>query len=141
MIDNINNGDKKIDVDNDVNKKKIRRNKKELFEKEREKIILKLNEIIKLEEKNNTVIYDDLVENIELKQYLIDNVELIKKYYSCSGWGYFTTHLHGNIPKDEVTLMKAIYKSENYKIASRSKSMIRGDIKKQCSELHFIKSK
>ena len=49
------------------------------------------------------------------------------------------TNLHVDIPKDEVTLMKAIYKNENYKIASRSKSMIFGDIEKQCSELHFIK--
>ena len=53
---------------------------------------------------------------------------------------FFTTHLHGNIEKDEVTLMKSIYKNDGYKIASKSKTMIRHDgIKKKCTALYFIK--
>ena len=135
----INNLDKNTD-DNNSNNKKVRRNKEQFFSVERKEIISKLNDIIKLEKNNNFVIYDDLVENIELKEYLINNVELIKKYYSCSGWGYFTTHLHGNIKKDEVTLMKSIYKNDGYKITSKSKTMVRHDgIKKKCTELYFIK--
>ena len=63
----------------------------------------------------------------------------VKKYYSCSNWGYFTTHLHGDIKKDEVTLMRAIYKDDEYKIASKLKTMVRNGIKKKCTELYFIK--
>ena len=121
------------------NNKKIRRNKKELYYIERKMIINKLSEIIKLEENNNAVFYDDLVENMELKEYLINSVELIRKYYSCASWGYFTTHLHGNIKKDEVTLMRSIYKNDGYRIASKLKTISKNGIKKKCTELYFIK--
>ena len=99
------------DVTNNEIKKKVRKNKKQLFAIERKIIIDKLKEIIKLEENNNIVIYDDLIENIELKDYLINNIDLIKKYYSCSSWGYFTNHLHGIYEQNEITLMKSLYKS------------------------------
>jgi len=139
MNQSFNNSDNSTDDIVSKNKIKIRRNKKELFSIERKLFISKLNDIIQLEKNNNSVIYDDLVENIELKQYLIDNVELIKKYYSCSNWGYFTTHLHGNIPKNEVTLMKSIFKNEGFNITSKSKTIIRHDgIKKICTLLYFI---
>ena len=106
-------------INNDLNNesnKKVRRNKKQLFTVERKIIVDKLKEIIKLEENNNMILYDDLVENIELKEYLINNTDLIKKYYSCSSWGYFTNHLHGIFEQNEITLMKSIYKEDGYKI-------------------------
>jgi len=134
----INNLDKNTDDNNSQNKKKVRRNKKQLFVVERKKIIDKLSEIIKLEENNNVVVYDDLVENMELKEYIIENVDNIKKYYTCSKWGYFTCQHHG-YEKDEVTLMRAIYKDDGYKIASKLKTMVRNGIKKKCTELYFIK--
>ena len=129
-------------INNDLNNesnKKVRRNKKQLFTVERKIIVDKLKEIIKLEENNNMILYDDLVENIELKEYLINNTDLIKKYYSCSSWGYFTNHLHGIFEQNEITLMKSIYKEDGYKIISRQKILLRNDIKKQCLELYFIK--
>ena len=139
METSINNSDNNIDDNNSQNKKKVRRNKKQLFVVERKAVIDKLSEIIKLEENKNVVVYDDLVENMELKEYLVDNVENIKKYYSCSNWGYFTNHLHGIIEKNEITLMKSIYKDEKYKIISCQKTLLRNNIKKQCLELYFIK--
>ena len=133
------NSDKNTDDNNSESKKKVRRNKKQLFVVERKAIIDKLSKIIKLEENNNVVVYDDLVENMELKEYIIENIENIKKYYSCSGWGYFTNHLHGILDKNEITLMKSIYKDEGYKIISRQKTLLRNNTKKQCLELYFIK--
>ena len=128
-----------IDDNNSNNNKKNRRNKKQLYYVERKIIINKLSEIIKLDENNNAVFYDDLVENMELKEYLINSLELIKKYYSCASWGYFTIHLHGNIKKDEVTLIKSIYKNDGYRIASKLKTISKNGIKKKCTELYFIK--
>ena len=139
MDSSINNSNNNIDDNNSHNNKKIRRNKKQLFVVERKVIIDKLSEIIKLEENNNVVIYDDLVENIELKEYIIQNIENIKKYYRCSNWGYFTNHLHGILDKNEITLMKSIYNDEGFKIISRQKTLLRNNIKKQCLELYFIK--
>ena len=95
MDTSINNSDNNIDDNNSQNKKKVRRNKKQLFVVERKAIIDKLSHIIKLEENKNVVVYDDLVENMELKEYIIENIENIKKYYTCSKWGYFTCQHHG----------------------------------------------
>ena len=101
-------------------------------------IINKLSEIIKLEENNNAVFYDDLVENMELKEYLINSVEF-RKYYYCASQGYFTTYLHVNIKKDEVTSTRSIYKNDGYRIASKLKTISKNGIKKKCTELYFIK--
>ena len=137
MAETLNNSDNNIDDNNSQNKKKVRRNKKQLFVVERKAIIDKLSQIIKLEENKNVVVYDDLVENMELKEYLIDNVENIKKYFSCSNWAYMTAHLH-NIEKNEVSLMKAMFKDDGYKILSNQKTLTRKNIKKVYTELHFI---
>jgi hypothetical protein len=138
METSINNSDNNIDDNNSHNNKKVRRNKKQLFVVERKEIIDKLSEIIKLEENKNVVVYDDLVENMELKEYIIENIENIKKYYTCSKWGYFTCQHHG-YEKDEVTLTRAIYKDEGYKILSSQKTSTRKNIKKVYTELHFLK--
>ena len=138
METSINNSDNNIDDNNSQNKKKVRRNKKQLFVTERKVIIDKLSHIIKLEENNNVVVYDDLVENMELKEYIIKNIENIKKYFSCSNWAYMTSHLH-NIEKNEVSLMKAMFKDDGQKILSNQKTLTRKNIKKVYTELHFIK--
>ena len=54
-----------------------------------------------------------------------DNAEYIKKIYSASTWIYYTAHLHGSVKKNEITLMKSIYKDHG--------------IKKKCTILHFLK--
>ena len=123
-----------------IDKKKIRRNKKELYATERSILISKLNNILKLEQNNYALIYDDLVENDELNNFLNDNADYIKKIYSASCWVFYTAHLHGNIKKNEITLMKSIYKDHGYKFASRSKTIMRDNgIKKKCTVIHFIK--
>ena len=134
-----NNSDKNTDDNNSESKKKVRRNKKQLFVLERKAIIDKLSHIIKLEEKNNVVVYDDLVENMELKEYIIENIECIKKYYTLSNTAYFTAHHHG-LEKNEISLMKAIFKNSDIKIMSKLRTVERpGNIKKVCTEYHFFK--
>lgn len=130
-----------VSKDNDgVNKKKVRRNKKELYALERNLLISKLDNILELEKNNYAIIYEDLIENAELKKFLNENAECIRKYYCSSGWLYFIPHLHGNVKKNEITLMKSIYKDHGYKFASRSKTIMRDNgIKKKCTLIHFIK--
>ena len=139
MAETINNSDNNIDDNNSQNKKKVRRNKKQLFVVERKAIIDKLSHIIKLEENNNVVIYDDLVENMELKEYIVSNIENIKKYYTLCNTAYFTAHHHG-LEKNEVSLMKAIFKNSDIKIMSKLRTVERSEnIKKVCTEYHFFK--
>ncbi len=137
MAETINNSDNNIDDNNSQNKKKVRRNKKQLFVVERKEIIDKLSQIIKLEENKNVVVYDDLVENMELKEYIIENVENIKKYFSCSSWAYMTAK-HHNLELNEVTFMKALFKDNGYKIVSNQKTLTRKNIKKVYTELIFL---
>ena len=66
---------------------------------------------------------------MELKEYIIENVELIKKYFSCSSWAYMTAK-HHNLELNEVTFMKALFKDNGYKIVSNQKTLTRKNIKK-----------
>ena len=91
--------------------------------------IEKINNTIGLNETKNNVIYNNLCENEELKKYLTENLDLIKKYYMCCEWSYFTAHLHDYVP-NEVSLMKSIYKSHGYIITSKSKTLTINNIKK-----------
>ena len=115
-------------------------NKKELFKAERAEFISKINDIIKIEENNYAILYEDLIENNELKNFLIDNMELIRRIYASGSWGYVICHLNGTLKKNEVNLMKSIYKDDGYKFASKIKILSRnGGIKKKHTQIHFIK--
>ena len=140
VIDNFNNTDVNDNTNNSETKKKNRRSKQKLYTEERKMFIEKINNIIGVNETKNNVIYNDLCENEELKKYLTENLDLIKKYYMCGEWSYFTAHLHDYLP-NEVSLMKSIYKSHGYIITSKSKTLTKNGIKKKHTELYFIKSK
>ena len=127
------------DIDTN-NKKKVRRNKKKFYVEERNLLISKLDNLLNIEQNNFAIVYDDLVENTELINFLNDNAEYIKKIYSASAWIYYTAHLHGSVKKNEITLMKSIYKDHGFKFASSSKTILRDNgIKKKCTILHFLK--
>ena len=129
-----------VSDDNDSENRKKRRNKKELFKAERAEFISKINDIIKIEENNYAILYEDLIENDELKNFLIDNMELIRRIYASGSWGYVICHLNGTLKKNEVNLMKCIYKDDGYKFASKIKILSRnGGIKKKHTQIHFIK--
>ena len=133
-----NNNDSTIKIDDNNNEiKKNRRNKKELFKIEREEIINKIIEIMKIKENNYKIINDDFISNIELKNYIIENIDSIKKYYAFSKIGYFTCHHHG-YDKNEFTLAKAIFKNHGYTIVSKKKTLEINGIKKKYKELYFI---
>ncbi len=125
-------------VESDTNnKKKVRRNKKKFYVEERNLLISKLDNLLNIEKNNFAIVYDDLVENTELINFLNDNAEYIKKIYSASAWVYYNPH---HVKKNEITLMKSIYKDHGYKFASSSKTILRDNgIKKKCTILHFLK--
>ena len=139
IVDNTdNNKDVNINTNSNENIKKHRRSKEELYTEERKMIIENINVLIGLNKNKYSVIYADLTENEELKNYLITNLDLIKKYYMCGTWSYFVSHLH-KYEKNEVSLMKSIYKSDGFIITSKSKTLVKNNIKKNYTELYFIK--
>jgi hypothetical protein len=52
------------------NKKKVRRNKKKFYVEERNLLISKLDNLLNIEKNNFAIVYDDLVENTELINFL-----------------------------------------------------------------------
>ena len=80
----------------------------------------------------------DLERNDKLKNYFHENIEKIKKYYKCGTWGYFSDEpIKGQ--GNEIGLLKAIYKNDNYDIASKRIMCEKDGIKKSRTELLFIK--
>ncbi len=101
------------DNDNISNsKKKIRRNKKLYFEKERNEIVDNLINFINNSKDGEYIFLIDLQHNEQLIKYINDNVENIKKWYRCSSWGYFVSE-NNNQQSCEITLMKSILKDLN----------------------------
>ncbi len=106
--DNINENNKRC---------KKRSTKKEMYSNEREEIIKELNDIISINKNNEIVLYD-LERNEKVKEYLKNNISNIQKYYKCGTWGYFSDD-----PKkgsgNEITLLRSIYKNDDYDILSK----------------------
>ena len=124
------------DSDN-YDKKKIRRNKKLLFEKERNDILEQLIKLIKFNS-DNSILFIQLQDNLELKKYLKNIIDDIQKIYRCSSWGYFVSLNNGKI-SDEITLLKAIFKNHGYIIFSKDITTEYNNIKKRYTKLFFTK--
>ena len=115
---------------------KIRRNKKQLFNNERNNIINKLNSIIGLDINNNSVLLVELYKNSALIEYLNQIKDDIKKYYKCCRWGYFVYENNGK-KGDEITLLRAIYKDHNYTIPTKEVLINYDGVKKSILNYFF----
>ena len=124
---------------NDNNKRQKRtRNrpcKNERFENERKELIKELERLMGLSEGVRGVLLYDLEHNEELKSYLIEKVPEIKRLYRYGSWNYFKE----NDNKDEIGLLKSIFKDSKYLITNKKKVVERGGIKKQYNDLYFLK--
>ena len=120
-----------------VKKVRNRPSKTERYIEERKEIINKLNELTRLNEKNNVFLYE-LKKNENLKVNIVAMVPLIKKYYKTCLWGYFSNHKKKKMG-DEIALLKAIYKNENYDILAKRVLHDDGIEKKLQTLLYFIK--
>jgi hypothetical protein len=102
---------------NNIKQKRNKPTKKKLYEQERNNIINNLNNIIPFNE-DHSVLFDNINNSNELKQYINDNIDNIKKFYACSNWGYFK-----NNDINEISyLIKKIYKEHSYTIFSKYKT-------------------
>jgi hypothetical protein len=127
------------DNDNDSNdKKKIRRNKKLLFDNERNKILNDLINFINNSKDGEYIFVVDLQQNKQLIKYIIDNVDNIKKWYRCSSWGYFVSE-NNNQQGDEITLLKSILKDHGYNIYRKDITADKYNEKKRYTTIKLIK--
>ena len=82
------------------------------------------------------VLLYDLEHNKELKEYLKDKIPEIRKLYKCGSWNYF---IQKEENRDEIGLLKSIFKNEKYELVSKRILAEREGEKKQYVGLYFFK--
>ncbi len=141
-LDNDSNGGNTSNSDNPNENGKRMKNtrnrpcKSERFEKEREEFVKNLEIKMGLTKEIRGLILNDLEQNNELKTYLKSIIPEIRKLYKCGCWNYF---IQKEENRDEIGLLKSIFKSENYKLISKRKFIEKEGIKKQYSCIFFYK--
>lgn len=121
-----------------INKEIKRRNKlskEQRYVNERKELIDKLNMIIGIDEKQNSVFLYE-IENEIIKEKIRENIPEIQKYFKCGTWNYFKNTENRN----EIGLLKSVYNNSGYIITNKKRVITVDNIKKQCTELYFIKN-
>ena len=113
-----------------------RPSKAERFSEEREELIKELESKMGLTEEIRGVLLYDLEHNNELKEYLKNKIPEIRKLYKCGCWNYF---IQKEENRDEIGLLKSIFKSEKYELISKRILAEREGEKKQYSGIYFFK--
>jgi hypothetical protein len=136
--DNTNN--KNNDKNDNVKIKKTRNRltKKQQFSKERDELILELNNIIGIDEKKNYVYLYDLEHNDEIIKYIESKIETIKTIFKTGSWGYFSTEKSRG-KDNNIGLIRSLYTDCDYEITSKLKVNTFENIKKQYTLLCFNK--
>ncbi len=117
--------------------KNHRRTKKECYNIERNDIINQMNHIIGIDISNQIYLYE-IETNEEIKTFLLNNIDNIKKYYKTGNWGYFSRDEARG--KDNITgLIKSIYADSNYEIIKKLKIHTFNGVKKQYTLWDFRK--
>lgn len=139
---NINNNDiKLLENENDKSKLIKKRNKltkKQQFKNERDILIDNLNNVIGITKEKKCYFLCELEKNDNIKKYLTDNIEDIKKYYKVGKWGFFSNDMSKG--KDNyIGLLRSLYLDSDYEIISKSKIATFDNIKKQYTMWDFRK--
>ena len=88
--------------------RKKRATKKELYKKEQEEILDKINNILGISKDNNTIILYDLENDADKRDKLLALSDDIQKAFCSSKWGFFTKDICKN---NHVLLVKSVFKA------------------------------
>ena len=137
---NKNQSEVNSDISNNKIEKRKRTTKVKLYTEEREEIIKELEKKMGLSEEIRGVILNDLENNNELKEYLKNKIQEIRRLYKTGNWNYFVKqHIKDGTEISEISLLKSIYKEEKYKLKTIRKMIEKEGIKKQYSCIFFYK--
>ena len=119
----------KDDNNNESKKPKITKNrstKKDLYKKEQEEILNKINTILGISKNNNTIYLYDIENDENKKEQILALSDNVKKYFKTSNWAFYKDEeCKGN----HVLLCKSIYKDMSYQIISKNAYIKRNDTK------------
>lgn len=122
-----------------VKKTRNRLTKKQQFAKEREELIKRLNNILGINDKNNTFYLYDVENSQEIKDKIKEIVEDVKKYFKCGTWNYFIATNGGEEAK-EIGLIRAIYRDEEIILTKKEKNIERNGVKVRSVQYFLIKN-
>ncbi len=96
---------------------KVRASKKknDIYKKEQEKVVERLNEILGIDESNNKFILEELKRDEERQRKIIELEEEIKRVFVYHDWPYFK----GIVENKWLSLLRSIYKNTNYELSYR----------------------
>lgn len=133
---NTSNSDNPNENGKRMKKTRNRPSKSERYVLERTELIREIEKRIGLTEEIRGVILYDLETNKELKEYLKEKIPEIRRLYKCGCWNYF---IQKEDKRDEIGLLKSIFKNEKYELVSKRKYIEKEGIKKQYSYIYFFK--
>jgi hypothetical protein len=136
---NISNSDNPNDNGKRTKTTRNRPCKSERFEKEREKLIKEINNIIGLADKDFSISINKLEKMEILKNKLNELMDDIKRYYKCGSWGYVIAENKEKGSGNIITLLKSIYENSGYKIYSKQKVILNDGIKSRGTVYFFEK--
>ncbi len=115
--------------DNNINKPKIKKNrstKKDLYKKEQEEILNKINTILGISKDNNTIYLYDIENDNNKKEQILGLSDDVKKYFKTSNWAFYKDdECKGN----HVLLCKSIYKDMGYQVLGKALDITRNNEK------------
>ncbi len=94
------------DEENNINKKKGRPNKAEIYDKERKQILKKILEILEINNNNRIFFIEDIEKNDNKKNQILETLPEVKKYFSCAHW---TVVLY-DTPQQWLSLTRSVLK-------------------------------
>ena len=115
---------------NDSNEKpkitKNRSTKKDLYKKEQEEILNKINTILGISKDNNTIYLYDIENDENKKAQILALSDDVQKCFKYSKWGFYSKEeCKGN----HVLLCKSIYKDMGYQIIGKAFDITRNNEK------------
>lgn len=119
----------KNNIINEPKKPKITKNrstKKDLYKKEQEDILNKINTILGINKDNNTIYLYDIENDETKKAQILALSEDVKKYFRTSNWAFYKDE---ECKDNHVLLCKSIYKDMGYQIISKAIDITRNNEK------------
>ncbi len=121
-----------------IKRTRNRLTKKQQFVEERKEIINRLNNILGLNDKNNTFYLYDVENSNEIKQKITELSEDVKKYFKCGNWNYFVSTNNGEEAL-EIGLIRAVYRDEDWILTKKDVCIKKNENKIRTTQYYLFK--
>ncbi len=112
--------------DNIIVKKRNKPTKKDLYKKERQDILNRINTILGINKDNNTIFLYDIENDLNKKTQIFALSDDVKKYFKVGTWGVFCKK---ECQDNHFLLCKSIYKDMGYEVISKAVDITRDNNK------------